>query len=237
MKHLEYSYIKSLTLNLIFNNKNIYNSYIDFLREHYPLAYIDLNNNQSLHKIYEPMVLEEIEYCPEIVANMVMLMKYIRNNYSSLQEKDIFDEISQEDKDTIFYYMWRVLNIDIKPESIHIKDKALHDYQLSDGVLKKVEYRQNTCYLHLTDILYYTYNDITSKNIIIKFDGISKFSIDGNIFLEEGQYNLVRDTHSCKLSDTDYCYEVLCTHCEEPIIISIVYKNVAINRPEQLESL
>lgn len=37
MNYFEYEYANFLSVNLLLNNLNIHKSYIDFLKEHYPL--------------------------------------------------------------------------------------------------------------------------------------------------------------------------------------------------------
>jgi hypothetical protein len=231
MNYFENEYAKFLSINLILNNVNIHRSYFDFLKEFYPLAYNDLEKNQDFSKVYEPKQYDDIDYNQEIIDTMVCLMNYTRNNYTTLNKKDIFFDLLKSDREKMFHYIWNILNIERHSYANHEEDELLDylsQFQLHDGVLIKLEYKQDTCNLYISGILHYTYDDVTRKDIIMKFKQVDNITIKGSLYLNDLSYSCVYDINSYKTSKDCYCYDILCINQDEPLIITITFNNVKV---------
>lgn len=230
MNYFENDYAKFLSTNLLMNNVNIHNSYIDFLKRYYPVAYNDFVNTQDILKVHEPKQFEEIDYNQEVIDTMVSLMNYTRNNYTTLNKKDIFFDLLILDRDKMFHYIWNILNVKQRIYINHEKDELLDylsQYQLHDGVLKKIEYKHDICNLYICSVLHYTHDDVTPKNIVMKFEHVDNLTIKGSLYLN-AESNSVYDICSHKLSNDYYCYDILCIVQNEPLIITITYKNIKV---------
>jgi hypothetical protein len=220
---MELEYIDFLCNNLIGINSRfaeIYSSHIFFRLDEFDFYYDDELINFMVNSLKKGSNYEFLDYDKlDKLLDYIIGIKYLRNKYDSLMLQGDYINKALENKE-------------------RIKISEISDYVLADSKLMKLEINQQKkvcrCFFH--NALFYGSKkdkenyDVEADNIILNFREIKEVKLKGTFDMEFLKYNNVYSSNYYKVSDSIYCFELLCIANYEHFIIDITFNDVYVEK-------